>query len=79
MAENGERDMELKDDVGSETERFVVMPLLDGRFGVFDLKASRRVRYSYHTPLYGDEVWSNYYSARGFCQALAKQVSKSPA
>lgn len=68
--------MSTPEDFGSETARFVVIDLPSGRYGVWDKEAEKRVRYSYHTPLYGDEEWSNYYSARGFCQALAKQVTR---
>lgn len=55
--------------------RFSVINLTNGKYGVLDLINARRVGFSYSTPpLYREDEWHNWHSARGFCQKLfAKQ------
>lgn len=63
--------------VGNETERFIVVQRENGRYAVRDNRNDRYVRYGYNNPpLYASPrrsitEWDNYYSARGFCQKLA--------
>ena len=51
--------------------RFNVINLPNGKHGVVDLLNGERVEYSYsNPPMYREDEWSNWYSARGFCQKL---------
>ena len=58
-------------------ERFQVIVLANGRYGVVDTQVDRRVGFSYsNPPMYKDEEWGNYYAARGFAQKLEVKVRR---
>lgn len=57
--------------LGQETDRFSVVEKSNGKYAVIDTSNDKTLRFGFNVPpLYGDEEWGNYYSARGFCQRM---------
>ena len=52
-------------------ERFTVVENSNKKYMVLDNQEGSFVRFGYNNPpLYGEQEWNNYYSARGFAQKL---------